>query len=88
MFIGDLAREVGRSTDTLKRWEVDGLLVALCYDRGRRVYDSRHLTRARELAEIGIQAQFVAKKMLHAIDQSEPVSTDALKLMRWHGADS
>jgi DNA-binding transcriptional MerR regulator len=72
MQIGQIARLVGRSTDTLKRWDQDGLLVAARDSQGRRVYDDRDLERARELAAVAVQAQRVAMKMAKVLENLVP----------------
>jgi predicted site-specific integrase-resolvase len=63
MTIGELARRVGRSTETLRRWEAEGLLVSSRDHLGKRVYREHHIERALLLAEAGPSAQRRARKM-------------------------
>ena len=70
--ISEIAQAIGRSTDTLKRWEDEGLLVPARDRRGRRVYGYGDLDRARALAAIGIRGPVVAMKMAIVLEELEP----------------
>ena len=77
MLVGELARLVGRSVDTVKRWEAEGLLTCDRDDRGRRCYDASHVEVCQRLANLGVLAQFRSEK-LRALADREPVQLDLL----------
>jgi hypothetical protein len=57
MTVGQLARRVGRSVDTIKRWEDQKLFTCPRDYRGRRIYDQSHVDLCLRLAELAIVAQ-------------------------------
>lgn len=63
MLVGELARRVGRSPDTIKRWLEEGLLDCDRDDRNRRVFDDRHVERCLELARLSVSAQVQNKRL-------------------------
>jgi DNA-binding transcriptional MerR regulator len=63
MQIGELARRVGRSVDTIKRWEDDGLISCDRDERGRRLFKEAHVDRCRELAYLGVIAQLRSARL-------------------------
>lgn len=63
MLISELARRVGRSVDTIKRWEEDGLLTPRRDTRGRRVFNEKHVERCLQLAELALLAQRRSEKL-------------------------
>jgi hypothetical protein len=63
MTIGQLASRIGRSVDTLRRWETQGLLVADRDSRGHRVYAELHFEAALVLLKAGPAAQQRSTKM-------------------------
>lgn len=63
MLIGEFCRRVGRSPDTVKRWEDLGLLQVARDARGRRLYSEADLVRAHQLAELGLLAQVQSRKI-------------------------
>jgi DNA-binding transcriptional MerR regulator len=71
MQVGELARRVARSVDTIKRWESEGLLTCERDDRGRRVYDESHVELCTRLATLGVLAQRRSEK-LKALAANEP----------------
>jgi predicted site-specific integrase-resolvase len=79
MKVGELAKRVGRSVDTIKRWEEDGLLSCDRDSRGRRMYDESHVELCLRLAELGILAQRRSAK-LKTLATAEPVQLSLLLL--------
>jgi DNA-binding transcriptional MerR regulator len=63
VLVGELARRVGRSSDTIKRWLEEGLLDCERDDRNRRVFADRHVERCLELARLSVSAQVQNKKL-------------------------
>ncbi len=57
MLIGELALAVGRSVETIKRWEALGFLSAHRDERNRRIFDEDSVERCRELARLALRAQ-------------------------------
>ena len=73
MSIGELARRVGRSVDTLKRWELHGLLVPVRDELGRRHYQFSDIERCRELSVLAVEAQRKSVKLAAlAADREHP----------------
>ena len=63
MTVGELARRISRSVDTIKRWETEGLLVPCRDERDRRTYDENQVILAARLADLGIIAQRRSEKL-------------------------
>lgn len=63
MSVGELARVVGRSIDTIKRWEDQGLLRPERDALGRRVYAAHHIDQCRELGRLAVEAQRKSTKL-------------------------
>ena len=63
MHVGELAKRVGRSADTIRRWEEEGLLRCERDRRGRRIYDEAHVEVCFRLAELGVLAQRRSEKL-------------------------
>lgn len=57
MGIGEVSKAIGRSPDTLRRWEREGLIAPQRDERGRRVFSVDDLQRCRELARMAVHAQ-------------------------------
>lgn len=74
MQISELARLVGRSVDTLKRWEQQGLLVPQRDNIGRRRYDLSDIDRCHELGTLAVEAQRKSIKLsVLAADREHPL---------------
>jgi DNA-binding transcriptional MerR regulator len=71
MHVGDLAKRVDRSVDTIRRWEEEGLLSCERDRRGRRIYDESHVELCLRLADLGLLAQRRSEK-LKALADREP----------------
>ncbi len=69
VLIAQLARRVGRSTDTIKRWEEQGLLTCSRDSLGRRVYDEGHVQTCSRLANLAILAQRRSEKLSTLADR-------------------
>jgi len=63
MQVGELAKRVGRSVDTIKRWEEGRLLSCPRDSRGRRSYDETHVELCLRLADLGVLAQQRSAKL-------------------------
>ena len=63
MLVAELARRVGRSVDTIKRWEGQGLLAPRRDDRDRRTYTEADVALCLELARLGIAARRKSQKL-------------------------
>ena len=63
MQVGELAKRVGRSVDTLRRWEDEKLLSCDRDNRGRRVYNETHVELCLRLADLGVLAQRRSEKL-------------------------
>lgn len=68
MGIGQVSELIGRSPDTLRRWERVGLVVPHRDRRGRRVYSNEQVAQCRELARLGPVAQRKSVKLTDYID--------------------
>jgi DNA-binding transcriptional MerR regulator len=85
MQVGELAKRIGRSVDTIKRWEEEGLLRSERDCRGRRVYGEEHVRIGFRLADLGLLAQRRSEK-LKALADREPrqlsllISSDAERM--------
>ncbi len=77
MQVGELARRVGRSVDTIKRWEEERLLSCARDRRGRRIYDESHVELCLRLADLGLLAQRRSEK-LSTLAAAEPVQLSLL----------
>jgi hypothetical protein len=77
MRVGELAKRVGRSVDTIKRWEEEGLLSCDRDRRGCRSYDESHVEACRRLADLGLLAQRRSEK-LAILAAAEPVQLSLL----------
>ena len=71
MFIAELAKRVGRSTDTIKSWEEQGLLKPLRDEHDRRVFSEDDVKKGLMLARLGIAARRSSQK-LAVLVASEP----------------
>ncbi len=63
MFVAELARRVGRTPETIKRWVAGGLLDCDRDEHNRRVFSEEHVERCRELARLGVKAQVEQRKL-------------------------
>lgn len=63
MYIAEASQAVGRSMDTLRRWEDEQLVVPDRDSRGRRVYREHHIARCRELARHALDAMKTNRKL-------------------------
>lgn len=63
MLVSELARHVGRCTETIKRWADEGLLDCDRDDRNRRIFSEEQLERAEELARLSVTAQLRNRKL-------------------------
>ena len=63
MLVAELARRIGRSVDTVKRWEDQGLLTPRRDDRDRRTYTEEDVALCLELARLGISARRQSQKL-------------------------
>ncbi len=77
MQVGELAKRVGRSVDTIKRWEEEGLLSCERDPRGRRVFDESHVELCLRLADLGLLAQRRSEK-LATLAAAEPLQLSLL----------
>lgn len=64
MGIGAVSEMIGRSPDTLRRWEKDGLVTPQRDRRGHRFYKLEHIERCRELARLSLYAQRRSTKLI------------------------
>jgi len=60
---------IGRSPDTLRRWEKDGLLLPQRDSRGRRLYAQKDIERCFELARLSRHAQYRSRKLRSVIEE-------------------
>ncbi len=63
MFIAELAKRVGRSVDTIKSWEQQGLLAPSRDEYDRRVYREEDVALGLEFAKLGIIARRRSQKL-------------------------
>ena len=68
MLIGELCRRVGRSADSVKRWEEQGLLRPKRDARGRRIYTQDELDLCAQLAQMGFVAQVRNTKLRDLVE--------------------
>lgn len=64
MHVGELAKRINRSVDTIRRWEDEGLLTCDRDGRGRRVYEESHIELGLRLADLGLLAQRRSEKLI------------------------
>lgn len=69
MRISEVARIIGRSVDTIKRWESEGLIQPLRDERGQRYFGDSDLAACRRLADLAILAQHDSVKMSALVNQ-------------------
>ena len=69
MGIGAVSELIGRSPDTLRRWEKDGLLLPQRDGRGRRRYTQQDIERCFELARLSRDAQYRSQKLRSVVDE-------------------
>jgi DNA-binding transcriptional MerR regulator len=79
MYVAELARRVGRSVDTIKRWEEQRLVSPARDSQGRRVFDERDVSRCLQLARLSLLAQRRSEKLLALADR-DPVQLALLTL--------
>ncbi len=72
MRIGEVAGRIGRSVETIKRWEELGLLFPRRDERGQRRFDPETVERCIELAALGMEAQRRSQP-LHELASALPV---------------
>jgi DNA-binding transcriptional MerR regulator len=63
VLVAELSKRVGRSVDTIKRWEEQGLLQPARDDRDRRVYREEDVEVCLDLAKLGIAARRRSQKL-------------------------
>jgi hypothetical protein len=68
VLIGEIARRVGRSVDTIKRWEGLGLLTPDRDALGRRLFREEHVSLCMDLAQLGLAAQRNCVKLSLLVD--------------------
>jgi DNA-binding transcriptional MerR regulator len=68
VLIGELARRVGRSPDTIKRWLDQGLLNCERDERNRRIFTELDVERCSDLIRLSIAAQVQNKKLAELAD--------------------
>ena len=72
MSVGELARLIGRSVDTIKRWEKTGLLTAERDGLGRRRFNAQQVERCFELGKLSIEAQRTSTSLTRLASDREP----------------
>jgi DNA-binding transcriptional MerR regulator len=63
VFVTELARNVNRTPETIKRWIASGLLECERDEHNRRVFHEEHVERCHELARLGVKAQIEQCKL-------------------------
>lgn len=74
MLIGELCQRIGRSSDTVKRWEDLGLIDPSRDSRHRRVFTEADVICCMRLAKLGILAMVRGRKI------AELATVDTLQL--------
>lgn len=74
MSVGELARLIGRSVDTIKRWEKSGLIIAERDSLGRRRFTNRQVERCVELGKMALEAQRASKSLTQLASEREPLT--------------
>jgi excisionase family DNA binding protein len=72
MSVGELARLIGRSVDTIKRWEKTGLLTAERDGLGRRRFNTAQVERCIALGELALEAQRTSTSLSQLATDREP----------------
>ncbi len=72
MSIGELAQLIGRSVDTIKRWEKAGLLTAERDRLGRRRFNQQQVERCAELSKLSLEAQRTSTSLSQLASDREP----------------
>jgi DNA-binding transcriptional MerR regulator len=81
VFVAELARRVGRTPETIKRWVTKGLLDCERDEHNRRVFGEKHVERCQELAKLGVKAQ-VEQRPLTDIAAEQPIQLDLIESTR------
>lgn len=69
VLVSELARRVGRSAETIKRWADEGLLECDRDERNRRIFGEEHVERAQELARLSVTAQVRNRKLSEIVEE-------------------
>jgi hypothetical protein len=77
MGVRQVGDAIGRSPDTLRRWEREGLVVPQRDGRGHRIYSADDLERCRNLANLAPRAQRRSMKLATYIGK-EPIQLSFL----------
>jgi DNA-binding transcriptional MerR regulator len=72
MLIGELCRRIGRSADSVKRWEEQGLLSPGRDARGRRIYSEADVEACAHLAHLAFIAQVRNTKLRNLVEPPSP----------------
>ena len=63
VLVGEIARKVGRTPETIRRWLDQGLLKCDRDALNRRVFNDEHVQRCLDLARLSVTAQLQNRKM-------------------------
>jgi DNA-binding transcriptional MerR regulator len=67
--VSELAKRVGRTPETIKRWADEGLLDCDRDDRNRRVFREEHVEVCRQLARLSVTAQIQNRKLSEIVEE-------------------
>jgi DNA-binding transcriptional MerR regulator len=68
MLVAELARRVGRTPDTIKRWTDEGLLNCERDDRNRRIFREEHVEMCLQLVRLSVTAQLQNRKLSELVE--------------------
>jgi len=69
MLIGELARRIGRTPETIKRWADEGLIPCDRDERNRRVFREDHVSLCLELVRLSVTAQISNTKLSEILER-------------------
>jgi len=69
VLVSELAKRVGRTPETIKRWADEGLLDCDRDDRNRRVFHEDHVNVCLQLARLSVTAQIQNRKLTEIVEE-------------------
>lgn len=68
MLVGELAKRIGRTPETIKRWADAGLVNCDRDDRNRRIFREEHVEQCLRIARLSVTAQIKNKKLSEIVE--------------------
>ena len=68
VLVSELAKRIGRTPETIKRWADQGFIPCERDDRNRRIFREEHVGLCREIARLSISAQTQNRKLSELVE--------------------